>query len=51
MTRLVGRLEEGEERRFFLGEAGDFEIKTGRMLWVEDTRHGECYKTEKCKFY
>ena len=34
----------------FIGEAGGFEIKTGRILWVQDTTRYAC-KTEKCKFY
>ena len=26
----------------FIGEAGGFEKKTGRILWVEDTIHYAC---------
>ena len=26
----------------FIGEAGDFEIKTGRILWIEDTTWDAC---------
>ena len=36
----------------FIGEAGGFEIKTGRILWVEDSTLYACMqKLKKCKFY
>ena len=54
LANLVGRrrldqqVDQMKERRDdFIVDAGSFEIKTGRILWVEDTTRDACIQNQK----